>query len=76
VLWEFLDGELDASVTAQVSAPVEFCGHCFQVTAMQKEFLEAIAALREPSVAPMEVKAGIVAALAAAGRGWRRTNDD
>jgi anti-sigma factor RsiW len=67
MLWDCLDGELDPAAAAQVSAHLELWQHCFQVADVQRTYFEAIAALRAPAVAPVAVKTGIVAALAAAG---------
>ena len=55
-LWDFLDGELDASDEAAVRKHLEICNRCYPQYDFQRAYFEFARRLREGATAPPELR--------------------
>lgn len=68
-LFDFLDGELDASLEDRLRAHVAKCRHCFENAEFERRFLEALRAARESEKCPKALRERVLATLRAQGLG-------
>jgi anti-sigma factor RsiW len=69
LLWDHLDGRLDAPVSEAVRAHVAECARCFRTQAAQRTFFGHLALVRARVRAPLPLRARVLRALRRAG--WR-----
>lgn len=55
-LWEFFDGELTAERAAEVQEHLRVCAHCFQISNLERIFLEGLSATRETVTVPDDLR--------------------
>lgn len=66
-LFDFLDGELDDSLEAELKVHVERCKPCFDRADFERRFLEVIATARAEERCPKALKDRVIATLRAQG---------
>ena len=68
-LFDFLDGELDASLEAKLKAHVAKCKHCFEVAEFERRFLDVLQAARDEERCPRALRERILGTLRNEGLG-------
>jgi anti-sigma factor (TIGR02949 family) len=66
-LWDYLDGELNDQVVAEVRRHLEQCERCLPHEEFGRRFLEALHASRRRQLMPSEVRHHVLVALGEAG---------
>lgn len=66
-LFDFLDGELDASFEQRLRAHVGHCKHCFERADFERRFLEAVQSARGAERCPNALRDRVIATLRAEG---------
>jgi anti-sigma factor (TIGR02949 family) len=66
-LWDYLDGELNDEVVAEVRRHLELCERCLPHEEFGRRFLAALHASRGRQLMPSEVRHHVLAALGEAG---------
>jgi anti-sigma factor (TIGR02949 family) len=67
MLWDYLDGHLDAVDEEAVRRHVTRCSHCFPHANFGQLVLDAVAQVRRDEPAPTSVQSGVLARLRAEG---------
>jgi anti-sigma factor (TIGR02949 family) len=66
-LFDFLDGELDASFEQRLKAHVGHCKKCFERADFERRFLEAVQSARGEQQCPNALRERVIATLRAEG---------
>lgn len=62
-LFEYLDGELEATDTARIEQHLELCKACYPRAQFERQFLEALERVKKKGPVPESVQARVLAAL-------------